>query len=820
MTRCWISFLFFGFAAIPTAWAEVADWVDYPIVPVPATAVKLTDQFWAPRIETNRTATIPSSFAKCEETNRRENFRIAAGLSDKQWLGDYGFNDSDLYKVMEGAAYSLMTHPDDELNGYLDQLIAEIAAAQEEDGYLYTLWTAPADQKPPQYDRMGIRVRNQRWDNLQHDHELYNLGHMYEAAVAHHQATGKTSFLDIAAKSADLLVETFGPGKFESTGGHPEIELGLVRLYRETGRREYLELAKYFIDVRGTTTKDKPRLWGEYCQDHKPFLQQDETVGHAVRALYLYAGVVDVAALLDEQAYVAAIDNLWHSVESSKLYLTGGVGATGAGEAFGRPYQLPNGTAYCETCAAIANVMWNHRLFLLHGDAKYIDTLERTLYNGFLSGVSLDGTHFFYPNPLSSDGQHQRAEWFGCPCCPGNVCRFVPSTPGFAYAVQDDTAYVNLFAAGKAMLPLASGEATITQTTRYPWDGKVQIAVAPSAPDAEITLKVRIPGWARNIANSDGLYEFADADSPQPEVTVAGESVWQPADGGYATITRHWEPGDTVEVALPMPIRRVAADERVEADRGRIALQRGPIVFCVEHPDVPEGHVHNLVLPDNAELATQFESDLLEGVQVIEGEAQATRYEGDEADPVIVAETVPFKAIPYYAWAHRGRGAMDVWLPRSMDAADPLPLPTLANRSQARASRGAAGNVGCLSDGRLPPNSLDQSRGIIHWWPRKGAEHWVQYELPEPTTLSAVEVYWFDDTGVGECRVPESWRLLVRTPGNEEWTEVDSPSQYGVEKDQMNRCEFTPVEATAVRIELQSQPNVSSGLHEWRLEGE
>lgn len=795
--------------------------VDYPIVPTPATEVKFRDAFWAPRLETNRTATIPSSFAKCEETGRRENFRVAAGLSNERWRGNYGFDDSDLYKVIEGAAYSLMTHPDPQLDAYLDEVIAEIAAAQQPDGYLYTLWSAPADQKPRQYERMHVRVREQPWDNLQHDHELYNLGHMYEAAVAHHQATGKTTLLDVATDSANLLVRTFGPGKFESTGGHPEIELGLVKLYRETGKQEYLDLAKFFIDVRGTTTKDKATLWGEYCQDHKPFVEQDETVGHAVRALYLYAGVVDVAALSGQEAYMTAINELWHSVESSKLYLTGGVGATGHGEAFGEPFQLPNGTAYCETCAAIANVLWNHRLFLLTGEAKYVDTLERTLYNGFLSGVSLDGKHFFYPNPLSSDGQHQRSEWFGCPCCPGNVCRFVPSTPGFVYAVQDDTAYVNLFVAGEAQLQLGSGPVAVTQDTRYPWDGKIKLTVEPPADAAKFTLKVRIPGWAREIANSEGLYRFlGDADA-QPQVLVDGEPAWQPGDGAYATITRAWRPGDAVEVSLPMPVRRVLANERVVADRGLVALQRGPIVFCVEHPDVPGGHVHNLALPDAAELQTHVEPDLLGGVQVITGEAVATRFAmaDDQADPQLVQETVPLQAIPYYAWAHRGRGEMDVWLARTPEHAQPLPAPTLSNRSKATASRGASGNLGYLSDGRRPPNSLDQSRGIVHWWPRKGEDHWVQYELPEATAVRAVEVYWFDDTGVGECRVPAAWRVLARSPGGE-WVEVTNPSNYGVDKDDFNRCEFEPVETAALRLELTSQPNVASGLHEWRVIGE
>ncbi|MCA9236091.1 MAG: glycoside hydrolase family 127 protein [Planctomycetales bacterium] len=791
--------------------------MDYPIVPVPATTVKFRDAFWAPRIETNRTATIPTSFAKCEETHRRENFRIAARLSDKQWLGDYGFNDSDIYKVIEGAAYSLMTRPDKKLDAYLDEVIADIAAAQESDGYLYTLWTAPADQKPPQYERMVVRVKERKWDNLQHDHELYNLGHLYEAAVAHHQATGKTSLLDVATKTADLLVETFGPGKMQSTSGHPEIEIGLVKLYRETGKREYLDLAKFFVDTRGTITKDKPQLWGEYCQDHKPFLQQDEAVGHAVRALYLYSGATDVAALTGDTEYAATLETLWKNVAGKKLYLTGGVGATGAGEAFGGNYDLPNATAYCETCAAIANVLWNHRMFLLHGDSKYADEMERTLYNGFLSGVSLDGTHFFYPNPLASDGGHERVEWFGCPCCPSNVCRFMPSIPGFVYAVDGDTVYVNLFVAGEAKLQLAGGSVTIKQETNYPWDGRVKITVEPDTPGLEFTVKIRVPGWARNIASSEGLYEFADSlPGPLPTVAEGGRSCWNPRDGGYATIKRRWQATNDIVVDLPMHIQRVTAAAEVAADRGRVALQRGPIVFCVEHSDVPAGQVENLVLPDDAELTTQFDPKLLAGVQVIEGTAIATRYSGDEAEPVIVQEEVPFREIPYYAWAHRGRGAMAVWLARDADHAAPLPLPTLANRSRATASPGANGNLAVLSDGQLPEKSVSHEPGFVHWWPRKGETQWVQYDFPEPATVGSVEVYWFDDTGVGECRTPQSWKLLAQDAAGE-WTEVAHPSAYECAADRINRCEFDPIETPALRLEIQSQPGWSTGLHEWRV---
>ncbi|MBX3424346.1 MAG: glycoside hydrolase family 127 protein [Pirellulales bacterium] len=788
---------------------------DYPIRPVAATAVRFADEFWAPRLETNRTATIPTSFAKCEETHRRENFLIAAGKSDAAWEGDYGFNDSDIYKVIEGASYALMTRPDPKLDEYLDGLIADVAAAQEPSGYLYTLWTAK--KKPANYDRMVVRVREKPFDNLQHDHELYNYGHLYEAAVAHHAATGKRSLLDVAIRTADQLVREFGPGKIESTSGHPEIEVGLVKLYRATGKQEYLDLARYFIDLRGRKTKDRPQLWGEYCQDHAPMLEQDEAVGHAVRALYLYAGVADVAALTGDERYVAVMDRLWRNVVGKKLYVTGGVGATGRGEAFGRNFELPNATAYCETCAQIANVLWNHRLFLLHGDAKYADVMERTLYNGFLSGVALDGTHFFYPNPLASDGGAQRSEWFGCPCCPSNVCRFMPSTPGFVYGVRDDVIYVNLFVAGEATLDVDGGQVVVRQETKYPWDGRIRLTVTPSDPGRELTLKVRVPEWARNIANAEGLYEFADAAPKPARVTLDGEPAWRPADGGYATISREWNGEEIVELDLPMPVRRVIADERVVADRGRTALQRGPLVYCLEHPDVPDGQVSNLVVPDDAPFAPRVEDSLLGGVTVLEGTVTATHYEQHDGERQVAAKPVAVRAIPYYAWAHRGRGQMAVWLPRTLDAADPLPAPTVANRSRVTASPGAQGNLAAVADGRVPRRSIDHEPAFIHWWPRKGEEAWIEYDFTEPVRVTAVEAYWFDDTGLGECRVPAAWKLMLKDEAGE-WDEAPGAAEHGCEPDRMNRCEIQPRLARGLRLELTMQPGWSAGVHEVSVE--
>ncbi len=656
---------------------------DYPIRPVPAREVRLSDAFWQPRLEVNRTTTIPLSFQMCEETGRVENFRVAGGLSDANWVGHFGFDDTDVYKVMEGASYSLMTRPDDKLAAYLKELIELIAAAQEDDGYLFTAYTA-RDRIADPKKIYCCYPRDEKWLSLRDSHELYNLGHMFEAAVAHWEATGDEAFLNVARKSADLLVDTFAPGKMEIPAGHAEVEMALVKLYRATGDARYLDLAKFFLDIRGKPSDERPELWGEYNQDHKPLVEQEEAVGHAVRAMYLYAAATDVAALTGDRQLAAVVDRLWESVFARKAYITGGVGATSEGEAFGKDYELPNDSAYSETCANLATCFWNHRMFLLHGDGKYIDMLERALYNGVIAGVALDGKTFFYPNPLASDGDYARSKWFDCACCPSNICRFIPSVPGYVYAARGDTLYVNLFAAGSADVKLAGGVVHVEQDTAYPWDGRVTIKMDPQTAGHKFAVRVRVPGWASdqafplagNALADEPLYSFSDEPpQEQPRLLLNGEE----SDGlhreayYFVAHERQWQPGDTLTLELPMPVRRVVANEKVEADRGRVALMRGPIVYCIEWPDVHGGQVRNLVLPDDKPLASEFRKDLLGGVQVITGSvyhlrevAEAQRDGGSKRIPVM--EELTFTAIPYYAWAHRGPGEMAVWLPRTADA--------------------------------------------------------------------------------------------------------------------------------------------------------
>src|SRR5580658_234553 len=589
---------------------------DYPFQPVPFTAVQLDDLFWAPRLETNRLVTIPFAFEKCEESGRMDNFIRAAEVLRGEKISNrkppgYPFDDTDPYKVLEGASYTLAVQPDPKLKSYLDDLIAKIGAAQEPDGYLYTARTINPEHSHPWSG-------NKRWVNdPDESHELYDAGHLFEAAVANYQATGDRALLEVAIKEANLLCDTFGPETNKLNNiwpGHEIVEMGLAKLYRATSDERYLKLAKFFIDVRGPGGD-------EYHQSHIKPVDQTEAVGHAVRAGYLYSGMADVAALTGDEPYVHAIDTIWENAVGKKLYITGGIGAVGGGEAFGPDYFLPNMSAYCETCAAVANDYWNQRLFLLHGDAKYIDVMERTLYNGLLSGVSLDGKRFFYPNPLESNRQHSRSPWFGVACCPGNITRFMPSIPGYMYAQKGDTLYVNLFAANKAEIKLDSGRTIkLVEETRYPWDGLVKLTVHPDA-SPQFTVNLRVPGWARDEVVPGDLYRFVDHLNEPVTLKVRGKEVPVKLEHGYATVTRDWQDGDTVELNLPMPVRRVAANEAVKADRGRVALQRGPIVYCLESPDNPGGHVRSLMLADNEPLTASFVPDLLNGVDVIRGNA-------------------------------------------------------------------------------------------------------------------------------------------------------------------------------------------------------
>jgi uncharacterized protein len=786
---------------------------DYPVKPVPFTAVHIDDTFWAPRIETNRTVTIPFAFGKDEETGRVDNF-IRAGKAlrgepfDNKQFPPYPFDDTDVYKVIEGASYSLSVHPDPKLDAYIDGLIEKIGAAQEKDGYLYTARTInPLVPHPwSGKDRWVLEGVN--------SHELYDLGHLYEAAAAHYAATGKRSLLDIALRTANLLCDTFGPGKREIWPGHQIVEMGLAKLYRVTGDIRYLNLAKFMLDVRGPQSKEQG-AGNPYVQAQMRVVDQSEAVtgGHAVRAMYMYSGMADVAALTGEMSYVNALDKIWDNVAGKKLHVTGGVGARAAGESFGANYELPNMSAYNETCAAVGNDYWNHRLFLLHADSKYVDVMERTLYNGLISGVSLDGKTFFYQNPLEATGnagKDQRSPWFGVACCPGNITRFMASVPGYIYAERGDAIWVNLFVANAADIKMDNGRTVhFTQETRYPWDGAVKMTVGPDQAGA-LTVHIRVPGWARNLPIASDLYHFEGANSEPVTLKVNGKPATIALDKGYATITRTWKKGDTIELNLPMPVRRVQAHGDVVADRGRVAIQRGPIVFAAEWPDNPDGKVRNLLLPATAKLTAEYRPGLLNGVDVVTGKAEGLAY---DQQGKIVRQSQSVTLIPYYAWANRGRGQMMVWLPEIDAVARPLPYPTVASGAKITVSgKPQQRSFDAIKDGEIPAASNDHA-GYFDWWPAKGNTETVDYTFAQSAKVAECGVYWFDDSGQGGVRVPASWRLLYKD--GDAWKPVVAIDQYGVARDKFNVVKFTPVITAALRLEIQAQANFSIGLQKW-----
>ena len=782
----------------------------YPYAPAGLNDVKVTGGFWLARIETNRLVTVKTDFRKCEETGRIANFERAA-RREKGGFKGVPWDDSDVFKVIEGAAYTLAQHPDPELDRYLDNLIAQIAGAQEQDGYLYTARTL--GYKAPM---MGPKPFSRNRDAC----ELYNVGHLYEAAVAHYEVTGKRTLLDVATRNADLVAKTFGLGEGQSreTSGHEEIEIGLCRLYQATGDAKYLKLAQHFIDMRGR--RDLRPTWGARLQDHLPVRQQREALGHAVRAGYLYSSMADVMALAGDASYAPALDALWSNVVSRKLHLNGGIGAhyivrykdrslgDAAGEAFGEDYDLPNHKAYLETCAAIGNALWNERMFLLHGDAKYVDVLERTLYNGLISGVSIGGDEFFYPNPLASKGGYKRSKWFGCSCCPVNVVRFIPQIGRFAYAAKGDSAYVNLFVESEAKLRLAGGEVKLVQKTTYPWKGGVRIEVTPGRagsplpaaavagrpPYQRFTLHIRVPGWCVGRPVPSDLYEqVVPGTLDDFRVTVNGAAVKVVPVKGYCVISREWKTGDVVEISMNMPARRIKANDKVAADRGRYAVERGPIVFCAEGID-NGGKAFNACLP--------LSTVLTEG----EIEIASTR--------MVSLVGGGLTLVPYFAWCHRGAGEMQTWFAESEES-----VMEKVRDARVQASYcNATDTVRAVWDGILPKSSDDLEPPRLTFWNHLGTEEWVHVKFDKPRTMRCVEVYWFDDyaTRRAGCALPETWAVQFRDDAASPWRDKIDADYMTVLNGFSQALFATPATATEFRIRLKCRPKRSAGIVEIR----
>lgn len=763
-----------------------------PLAAVPFPQVVVRDAFFAPRRATNTRVTLAHALDQLEQTGTLANFdRAAAGA--KQGYQGFVFQDSDAYKALEAVAYALADQRDPALERRLDAVIHRVAAAQQPDGYLNTSYT--------------VEARGARFHNLRDDHELYCAGHLFEAAVAHFRATGKRTLLDVACRYADLLVRTFGPGDGQHRGycGHPEVELALVALWRVTHDDNYLDLAQHFVTSRGQgyfatehqTPKD--RYDGSYWLDHQPVLAMRRSQGHAVRAAYLMCGAVDIAAAKQDRALLDAVRTVYRNTVGKNQFVTGGIGPSAHNEGFTTDYDLPTESAYQESCASIALVMWAHRLLLVTRDPTYADAMERALYNAIPAGVQLDGTKFFYVNPLASRGGHHRKGWFGCACCPPNLARTFAAVGGYAYAHSDAALYVNLYVQGEVQVPLERGRIALAVDTDYPWQGEVVLRVL-AAPAEPFALVLRVPGW------SEGATVAVGAAPPTP------------AEPGYTSLRRVWQRGDTVHLRLPMPVQRLGADPRAEALRGRVAFQRGPIVYCAEQVDqaVP---LDTLVAAPGAAFTPEHRKDWLGGVTVLRGTlpslAVPSWRPGALYRPEATAQTAEVTLVPYAVWDNRSAGPMSVWLPTA------AATPRLLGPEHGAEIEISYRNTNCfpeaIRDGLEPKRSGDTPRHNCHFWDHRGGTEWVQYTWPAPQRLAGCRIYWFDDTGHGACRLPKGARLLYRNGDSWQPVALEGAAAVPVAVDRWCEVRFAPVATTALRLEVEQQEGWSSGVLEWRL---
>ncbi len=789
----------------------VADEPTVRLTSVPIQNVTIHDEFWSPKLKVWREVTIADCFAKFENDRggALNNFdRVRDGKAGNhagpEWY------DGLIYEMIRGSADFLAAGKDEaleqRLDGYIDRIAA--AAAKDPQGYLNTWTQLMAPDK-----RWGLNGGN----DVQ-QHEVYNAGALVEAGVHYYRATGKTSLLKVAVRLANHMADVMGPPpKQNVVPGHSLSEEALVNLYRlfqeqpdlkalmpvPVDATRYLKLAEFWIENRGN--HEGRRDFAAYAQDHKPVLAQETIEGHAVRATLLCAGLVAAGVENGRPEYLAAAKRLWENMVEKRMYVIGGLGAVAGHEGFGPDYVLPN-NGYLETCAAIGAGFFHQSMGLALADGRYADELERVLYNGILSGVSLRGDSYFYENPLEAGKARKRWAWHECPCCPPMFLKLMGALPGLIYAQAPGAVYVNLFIGSQAQLTVDGTPVRLTQVTRYPWDGAIELAVNPSA-GREFDVFVRLPAWCQ-----------------KPEILVNGQAV---ADyervRGYARLHRSWQPGDVVKLNLPMPVQRIKADPRVEACKGRVALQRGPLVYCLEGAD-NAGHVRNLVIPPNTPLEIEFVPSLLGGVELIKGKAQALvgSHRSDQlyhpADQEPAISTVDFRAVPYYANANREPGEMMVWMAEEPSQAALLPAPTVASQATPSASHCWQNDtVAGLNDLVDPHASDDATISRLTWWNHKGTSEWVQYNFDRPEEISAVQVYWWDERRIqAHCRVPQSWRLLYLD--GEVWKPVAGSTGYGTEIDQFNRVTFNPVETQALRLEVQLQPEWSGGILEWRVE--
>ena len=820
-------------SAATTFLFSCAESVDAPayngaLTQIPFEKVKIEDNFWLPRLQTQKETLVPFSLEKTEyavENLRRTAAYLRGEKVTERFQGPY-YVASDLFKVMEGAAYLLTLEKDTELEKQIDEIIDIIAAAQAPDGYLYEHHILPPHLQNPNI-RGGAGPKP--YSYVDHSHELYNMGHMYEGAVAYYRATGKRKWLDVAEKNAQHINKVFFEGDpayndgkpVMRAPGHQEIELALVKLYQATDNKLYLDMAKKFIDIRGVTyvPNGKGTMSYDYAQQYKPVREQREAVGHAVRATYLYSGMADVAAMTGDTTMDEALDAIWHDIVDKKMHITGGLGAVPGIEGFGPAYKLPNKDTYDETCAAVGNVFFNYRMFLASGNAKYVDVAEVALYNNVLAGVNLEGNKFFYVNVLEADGKktfnHGRAgrsPWFSTACCPSNLARLIPQISGMIYSHSGDDIFCSFYAGSSVDVPLNSGSVSLKQQTEYPFDGAISIEVTPEVDNQEFTLWMRIPTWCVGGQFVPGeLYSYADTEDTKVVLKVNGRRVKSTISNGMMPVSRKWSAGDKVELELPMPVRRSMADERVEDDLNRLCVTRGPLVYCAEEPDNSHHTSSYIISNDNSDKVGKFTDGVLAGIPTIEMPAMVVLAESEESANLVL--------IPYYAWNNRGDDKkMNVWFATTAEEArDGLTL-TKGNIADVTATYTYKNDdVYAIADGRTPSSSHDGS--IPRWtaWPEVGKSQQVEVFLKKEQPVESVSVYWYNDNG--GVQYPTQWSMEYRNNG--QWHEFKPyvTDSFGVQPDQFNMVHpAVPIVADALRLNISAQEKSSVGILELIVE--
>ena len=813
-----------GWAQEPGDSTAAARGADYPLQPVPFNEVEMTSDFWRPRLVTQRETLVPWAFERTQPGV--EHLKAARDfLAGKKVEGHrpHRFIDSDLYKVMEGAAYLLQLRQDPELEGKLDEIAEVIASAQHENGYLYPSHTTKVGSAK---HMMG----DAPYEFVVHSHELYNVGHLYEAAVAYYRATGKKRLLDVAEKSAAHINKVFFEGDpaynegkpIQQAPGHQELELALVKLYRVTGKKLYLDMARKFLEIRGVTyvPDGEGVMAPTYAQQHKPVMEQSEAVGHAVRATYLYSAMADVGTLTGQPGYAGALDRIWGNITNTRMHITGGLGAVHGIEGFGPQYELPNAHAFNETCAAVGNVLFNYRMFLLHKDAKYLDVAEVALLNNVLAAVNFKGNRFFYVNPLEADGKYpfnhgvaERAPWFGTACCPSNMARLIPQVPGMTYAHDAENLYCTFYSECRASVNIGGVEVGIEQKTAYPNDGEISITLSPQTPK-EFQVHLRIPTWARERFVPGALYRYVDSVREPIALTVNGEPMNTKLHKGFASVRRKWSAGDRVVLKLPMPLRVSECHASVGENRNRVALTRGPFVLCAEGID-NGGTTQRYFLPEIPDSTkVKISAKSIESGRFIQLTIPASRVSRGG-----VSESTDLVLTPYYAWNNRGVGPMTVWFPKEKSLAvfDPHALPKESVFSEIKASHTSPlDTVSAIGDGKEPRWSTGNK--VPRWTsrPQRGKPQQVEARFHKTRDVRSIGVYWMQDRE--DVRFPKEWSLEVEENG--EWLpfELYTTDRYDTRANQYNVVHpAAPLQCDAIRILMTPQENACVGILEVRV---